>query len=907
MSTLATPVAAPVLLRTKLHRPLVTGELVPRPDLLERLERGRGRPLTLVSAPAGYGKTTLVSTWLERCGLPAAWLSLDEHDGDPALFLSYLLAALQTLFPDVGSETQALLEPPRLPPLPVLARSLLNELDRIEQPFLLVLEDYHTLRGLAVHELVGELLRHPPRGMHLVLVTRRDPPLPLANLRAQGRMTEIRFQDLRFTPARTATFLRDVMGLEVDDAALQAAHQRTEGWVTGLRLTALCLRDSHDAGDRDDCLQGSSRYVGDYLLGEILARQAPAVQEYLLHTSILERFCAPLCAAVCTPAAGGEPALPAEAFLEWLGGANLFSVPLDGAGQWVRYHRLFRELLRRQLERRHGPGEIAALHARASRWFAGQGLIEEGLEHAIAAGDMEGAVRLVAQHRHNLMNGERWRRLGRWLALFPRELIERRAHLLITEAWLQHKLFRLQGIFAQLERVEALLEGGDPTLSEAERRELGGEIAAMRGCSLHFAGQGLRALEDARHAAQVTPAGRWWVRGEALMYQAVAYQMVGQSDTAHETLDRILAEDRQGGGSLQPNWYTAHQIIDWLGGDLKGFERVARQSVSLAGQRRMRQHHGYALYALGLVHYHWNDLEQAGRYFAQVVELGYYHHAEIFLQSLCGLALTYQALGQPDEARRTSEQASAFALKLRNASMRLEAQTLEARLALLRGEVPDPRPWADRVTDLYPFYIFVELPAVTLAKVLLAQGTPAALRQAGDLLSRLRDRVDATHSTPGQIEVMALQALLCDAQGEGKAALDLLERALALARPGGTLRLFVDLGPRMANLLGQLQEGERAGNGSASYVRRILSAFAASQPTPAPASQEGLIEPLTEREMEILALLERRLSNKEIAARLVIAPGTVKSHTIHIYQKLNVNGRRQAVNQARALGILPPR
>jgi LuxR family maltose regulon positive regulatory protein len=423
---------------------------------------------------------------------------------------------------------------------------------------------------------------------------------------------------------------------------------------------------------------------------------------------------------------------------------------------------------------------------------------------------------------------------------------------------------------------------------------------------LYLTGQGQGSLEHTRHATQVTPAGLWWVRGEALMYQAAAFQMAGQPEEAHATLDRILAEDRGSGGSLQPNWYTAHQIVDWLSGDLKGFERVARQSVSLAGRRRMRQHHGYALYSLGMVHYHWNDLGQARRHFAGVVELGYYHHSEIFLQSLCGLALTHQALGQPEEARRRAEEASAFALKIRNASMRLKAQTLEARLALMRGEVPDPRPWADRVTDLYPSYLFVELPPVTLAKVLLAQGTPAALRQAGDLLARLRDWVDATHSIPGQVEVMALQALLCDAQGEGEAALDLLERSLALARPGGIVRLFLDLGPRVADLLGRLQEGGRDINGGAPYVGGILSAFATFQPTPALVNQQGLIEPLTERELEILALLARRLSNKEIAARLVIAPGTVKSHTIHIYQKLNVNGRRQAVNQARALGILPP-
>jgi LuxR family maltose regulon positive regulatory protein len=371
----------------KLFRPRATGALVPRSHLTERLSRRPEGGFTLVSAPAGYGKTTLLSTWLERWDGPGAWLTLDEEDQDPATFLRGLLGALHTMFPDAGAATLARLNAGTPPPVLDLARGLADELKRIAEPFILVLDDYHTVRGLAVHDLLTELLRQPPRSLHLALATRYDSPLPLSHFRARGQISEIRLEDLRFTEAETAALLRQVLGAPVDAATLSLLREKTAGQVFGLRLAALSLRQRED-GDRVLAAVKASRGYVDLLLVELLARQPAAMRDWLLKTSILDRFCAPLCEAVCTPGAGPVEAAPGgKEFLKWLADAGLFVFSLDDQGEWYRYQHLFQLLLRHQLKRQHPPAEIAAHHARASTWLTGNGLVKESARHAQAAGN----------------------------------------------------------------------------------------------------------------------------------------------------------------------------------------------------------------------------------------------------------------------------------------------------------------------------------------------------------------------------------------------------------------------------------------------------------------------------------------------------------------------------------------
>ena len=437
-----------LILRTKLHRPPVSRDHLHRGHLLDRLNQHRHRPLALVSAPAGYGKSTLVSCWLEACDVPSAWVSLDEDDNDLGLFLSYLVSAIQRIFPATCGATLSMLKVAHLPPVSVWARSLINELDQIEKEFILVLDDYHLIRDKNVHGLITKLLHHPSAFMHLVLIGRRDPPLPLTALRAKGQMVEIRTQDLRFSLDETVTFLQQMTGVPIDNAVAAILEEKTEGWVTGLHLAVLSLSHRKNFKDILAGLPVDNRYAMDYVVSEILSHHLPAVQGYLLKTSVLNRFCAPLCDAVCcSDADSGGSGLNGREFMELLENDNLFVIPLDDEREWFRYHHLFQSLLKRQLKQRLNAEEIVKLHQGASAWFAENGYIEEALSHAHEIGDKEAAARLVKRHRHDMMNREQWHQLNRWLQQFPPDFIQQHPDLRLAKAWTYQRQARYSELF----------------------------------------------------------------------------------------------------------------------------------------------------------------------------------------------------------------------------------------------------------------------------------------------------------------------------------------------------------------------------------------------------------------------------------------------------------------------------
>ena len=443
------------IIRTKLHRPPVARDHLHRDHLLGKLNQHSRRPLTLVSAPAGYGKSTLMCCWLETCDAPGAWVSLDENDNDLRLFLSYFIAAIQNIFPTACSETLSLLRVDQLPPVSRLAGSLINELDLIEKRFILVLDDYHLIQDKNIHKTVAKLLEHPAACMHLVLIGRRDPPLPLTALRARGQMIEVRTRDLRFSLEEILVLLQQMTGMSVDRSVAAILEEKTEGWVTGLRLAALSLRDTKDFKRSLSGLPIENRYVMDYVTTEILAHHPPAVQECMLKASLLGRFCASLCEAVCYPdrdADGGD--LNSRDFIKLLEKANLFVIPLDDEGEWYRYHHLFQTLLKRRLKKQFNSEEIFKLHQRASAWFAEYGYIEEALAHAHKSGDREIAAQLVKEHRCDMMNREQWYRLNRWLQRFPPDFIEEHPDLLVAKAWGCQRQARYAELFDVLDKID---------------------------------------------------------------------------------------------------------------------------------------------------------------------------------------------------------------------------------------------------------------------------------------------------------------------------------------------------------------------------------------------------------------------------------------------------------------------
>jgi LuxR family maltose regulon positive regulatory protein len=928
---MAAEITTKTLIRTKLNRPPVGQDFIYRPHLLERLEERRQRPLTLVSAPAGYGKTTLVSGWLEACDCPYGWVSLDKNDNDLRLFLSYVLAAVQTIFSDVGRKTLTMVNALTLPSVSLLADSLINELELIEQPFMLALDDFHLIKDVSVRDLVTQLLHYPPQAMHLVLIGRRDPPLPISTLRAKSLMTEIRTQDLRFNELETGTFLTRALGTQVDSATVAALEEKTEGWVTGLRLAALSMscRDTLDPKLLEP--QVDAQYVMEYLFTEVFSVQPPEINQYLLGTAILDRFCGPLCEEVCIP--GVDP-LTCEFggwnFIAWLKRENAFLIPLDPENHWFRYHHLFQKFLVNQLKRHCSTEQINTLHAQASAWFVENGLIEEGLRHSLAAGDIPEAIHIVARHGHNLMNDQQWPRLERWLEMLPRERVEQNPELLLMEAWIYHIRHHLPEMAACIDKVEILISTSLPGAA-AGADHIRGHYDALRGFQSLIAADGERALIQTLRACENIPRKHERALAFAHLFLAGAYQMAGDLGTGLSSLHKAAGDN-----VLLGDAYYAHYLVNpcylyWMAADLTAMRQSADRSLKIDKDHHLLETFVHGLYFQGIAHYHRNELQIAEEKLVAAVKDSYAYHGINFAHSSFALALTYLARGLPGKAGEVSESVVSYALDTNNSIILEIARAFQAELALRQGRLAEASNWAGQFVAK-PFllaYRFYE-PQLTLVKILLAQDTSLSREQAADLIKELYDFFVFTHNTCFQIDVLALQALLHDTLGDGPIALESLTKALDLAEPGGFICLFVDLGPQMADLLKQLIQQNIAVN----YAGQILSAFSEdarslspslslpvspsprhpippspnstfhTSPFPDLSTSQPLVQPLTNRESEILDLLGQRLQNKEIAARLSVSPETVKKHLNNIYGKLNVSGRRQAVEKAEILGIL---
>jgi len=949
-------------LPTKLHRPTLPANFVARPNLVAQLSGGleRGHKLSLVLAPAGFGKTTLVNEWLDALpvmqpptapvaeagvapttsgrpllrGRPQyAWLALDEMDNDLAHFFQYVVTVVQNVFPVPDAESLRLLRAIHLPPVAYLARTLLQDWAALPGACLLVLEDYHTITDTAIHQLLTQLLEHLPRQIHLVILSRAEPPLPLARLRVRQQMTEIRAADLYFSPDETQSFLTQALGRAPAAETTSVLYNQTEGWVAGLQLATLALtsalRATRVAQDEEThfarTFAQNNHHMTTYLVEEVLAQQPPLVQTFLLHTALLERFCAPLAETLLAAADAdpdrtavepmfdllgqrfGAPLATEQAILTYLIQTNLFIVPLDAQGEWYRYHHLFRDLLRHHLQTYTSPTALATLHRQASAWLANHGWIEEAIQHALAGGDELAAVHLVAARRHDLLNQEDRRTLERWLALLPETLVQQHPALLMCQAWKLNFQFKLTAIPPVLRAVAARL--ADPTLTEADVRLLQGESDVLWSYDLYWQNDGQGSLAAAQRALTYIPPSYIYAYGNGLLFFGLAAQMTGRSAVALPLLHATLETPQGAPNALVGRVLFALAYMHYFTGELTSAQRFAQALLEVATRGNLALSAGWAHYVLGVIAYEWNDLATAVQHFTTLVEKRYSSNILTAHNSWLGLAWIEQVRGRFDEAQQQVASLLQFDQEQDQLHLLALVHSFQARLALQRGDVASAGQWAE-VTPLPPpkgpLFIF-ELPLLTRAKVRLAQGTPASLTQALSDLAQLREVAEFTHNTFRLIEILAVQALVEAAQGQTEVALATLQRAVLLAQPERYLRTFVDLGPAMARLLYALTQR----NIATDYLGQVLAAFPPSLAQTDPAqqvrrtAQSQLIEPLSERESEVLLYLQQGLANKAIARTLNISALTVKKHTISLYQKLGVQSRQQAVARARALGILP--
>ncbi len=895
-----------LLIRTKLCRPRIAEESLRRQHLVEQLHASLASDLTLVCAPAGYGKTSLLVAWLQQVAHPVAWLSLDEGDSDLVVFLRYVAAALRTVAPTAATELWGLISSPTSFSSAYMARVLIGDLERLERKCVLVLDDYHAIRDDSpVHQLLSTLIKYKPASVHLVIASRDDPPLGLARLRAQNRLVELRARVLRFTLEESRHCLQQALQKEIAPPVIEALHERTEGWPAGVRLAALSAQQQtdFDAFARD--FTGSSRFVMDYLTDEVLAHLPPATQRFLLQSSILKRCCAPLCAAVTE-----TPLAQCQAILEWLETHNVFTAAVDRHGQWYRLHHLFRDLLAFRLHVEEAEAARIAGHERASRWFAERGLVEEALDHALAAGDHEAATALIEQHRRGLMNGEQFRTLEQWIARLPREWVESNPTLLLSMAWVAFFYYHEDEMAALLLRAERLLNGA------AARKEPGdsalwGEAAALRGWYHYWRAEGERSLQSALQALEQLPPSHGYVRGVAVLYMGLAHQLRGRSGPAIQKLKEALSQAPTHATSFHLRVLMAQSFVYMLSAELQQVVEAAQNYLKLAQQHNQPISMGWARYMLGRVFYEWNKLEAAAHHFDAVIDLRHATSTIMLGHAHFGRALVYQAQNQPEQADRCIEALLDLNLADPTTSLLPQVAAFRTRLALLRGDVNAAMSWvrANPQTVAQSPLFFGEIGILIQMRALIAHGSTESLQRAQALLDDAEALTEATHNARRAPEILVLRALLHNAQGERATALDELARAVALAQPSGLQRLFLDFGEPLRDLLSCLLRQDQLAPALRTYLSTLLENFptsaanedssAASTPPPSP-----LIEPLTTRELDVLTLLERRLSNGEIAQALVISPRTVKKHASNIYQKLGVSSRRQAVAKAQTLGIL---
>jgi LuxR family maltose regulon positive regulatory protein len=901
------------VLKTKLFQPRVLPGHVTRPRLVDQLDDGLRRGVVVISAPAGFGKTSLLAEWSD--GQRVAWLSLDAGDNDPGRFWRHVIAALDQAVVGVADRVGPMLGPPVSPALEPIVVALINDVAETpdERDVALVLDDYHLIDSGAVHSSIGYLLEHRPPALRLVITGRADPPLPLARLRASGALAELRAADLRFTAEEAAALMRE-SDLDVPEPSVDALNNRTEGWPVGLQLAALALEGRNDVVDFVRTFDGSHRFVLDYLAEEVLERQTGDVREFLLATSVLDRLSADLCDAVT----GRHDS---EQMLDTIERANLFLLPLDDVRGWWRYHHMFADLLRVRL-RREWPERVVDLHVAAARWFERNGAADDAIRHATASGDAQWAARLVEQHVDALLPRSELATLCRWLDALPDALVDARPRLHLAQA-----LFAL--VSGHLEDVEDPLEAAERALPFADDEpfepstgraasvvaNVPAAIALGRAFQAELRGDAVEALRFGQHALAATNDDEAMLRaiirthlgvaewqlgalGDAERDAAFGVEAFGAAGQVYQAIRacEMLGDVQRAQGRLDDAWDTAERAL----------------AIATASEGATHPAGGIAHLAMADVEYERDHLDGALEHVTEAISAcRRLVYVTPLANGLATLAWIRQAQRDVAGATDAMEEAARVMPSASVASLLHRVPVRRAHLRLAQGDVAGAARFA-RARELGPgdeLTYAREPEYLLLARLLMAQDAPD---EALELLDRLCDAATAHGRARSTLEILVLQARALAATGDEPAAVTRLADALALAHPQQYVRLFADEGAPMRELVGRLVAAQRRDRGVVGdvpleHLGRVVRAL---EPTPtAPSSSRtggipGLVDALTERELQVLGLLAGGKSNREIADELYISLDTVKKHVSHIFTKLGAVNRTEATARARALGLL---
>jgi len=907
--------ATPALIPTKLQQPVLPATLVLLPRLFARLEAGYQAGITLVSAPTGFGKTTLVASWLAasatRLGLPPSmWLSLDAQDNALPRFLAYFCEAITLRFPTAMAATRERLDDEGFASPEQAAATLIDDLEEVAEHFVIVLDDFHLIRVGEVQQVVAQLLRNRPQRCHVVLTARTDPALSIAYLRAQGKLVDLRAHDLRFRLAEVTDLVHTHAEERLTEKAIGALLQQTEGWVAGLHLALLALQDEADSDGYIQTIPTKHEFVMQYLLDEVFARQPAMIQQCLMKTSILPRFNAGLIEAVADCGARvRDSALPltnGHDLINWLVNAGLFVIPLDQKKDWHRYHHLFGAFLQERLRLTHNADAIARLHLRASNWFVEAGLIDEAVEHALAAGDTNLAAEIVESAAIETLGREQFPLVKGWLDTLPQSLVNQRLRLLLARCWVFVNRWRCGEIRSLLPTLENLLAAEiAKSTNVSEHRSLYGEVEAMHCIVKCWIGDGVAGLAYGWEALACLSSEHRFASVTTKVFVALALQMNGNIQEAYTFLDREMLLVRAEGWGMEARLLIGLELVAWQAGDLRRLEQAALLQGQRAQKFNLPACKGWSHFFRGMVCYQRNQLEQARAAFQHFVTRsnGGFNNSS-WINGLYWLAITEETLGESAQADAIAELALQVGIEYGHAHMISIAHLLRRHLLVLRHKLVEAAPGSDSADFLDSMRITPgATPDLVQVLYLLALGSPADLQAAKAILDSWVELERSAYIERRMIEGLALRAAVHQALGNmGQALVDLRD-ALQLAEPYGVLRSFVDVGSPIAAVFSGLTDAEH----DRPFIRQIMSllpALAEQKPT-ASVALALHVTLLTGREMDVLLLMNQRYSDKEIAAQLYISVATVKRHTANIYEKLHVSGRRQAVAAAQSMGILP--
>lgn len=905
--------------RVKLHRPRAVERWIVRPRLLEQLDQVLQRRVALISAPAGFGKTTLLTQWLERCPLPNAWLQLDENDHEISVFLAGVVAALRRLFPGCLQKTADLLHAQGSVPLAIWKQALFSDLELLEDtPFILALDDYHQVGNPSIDLLLADILSYEPLPLRLILSARRSPSLSFSRLRAQGGLVEIKTADLRFTNSEAETYFHRTISVPLSDATIHQLQEKTEGWPVGLALAAISLREVIEPGDLIAHLDETDSQVRDYLLDQVFSLQPQAIQDFLLKTATFDQFCASMLAEVFDPV---QSAGEIQALLEQVEATQLFLTALDPQRTWYRYHHLFRQMLLSRQRYYFHPDQIAIYHRRAASWLIQNGQADEALSYLIALQDWTGAAQLVESQLCYLLNNDDPQGIQRRLGYFPEDFIATRPGLLLMQAWMAHFRFRVAQAHSLTAKIQAMLDAidlqSDATESDAPlpgfevipRQVVQANVWVLNSFTFYLTNQGEQALPLARQALEALPETWLFSRGTAMIYWGLSMFMEGQYHQVVEMFQNIYESLQDRSTTYGARLLFTLAVCHILQGELELGRQTAEQLVRNTLTSNLLLMQGWGYYLLGRVYQEWNQLELAARYYQLVVDQRFTSNLFCSLESIQGYVFVLHILGRHELAQQSLDSIQQL-FSDQIAATPQPVMALTAWLKLQHGDRVEARRWAESFNApiAEQSIVWYHIPHIYKVKILMETGGPEASRVVDQLLDEIQALAERTHNHFTLLRVLSLRAVWLSRQGESAAAQKTLVRALRLGRQGGFIHTFVIRGQEMLKLLRAVSPHLKHEPDLREYLDTVIAEFLLpTDPHPAPATLRETKTLLTARELEVLDLLAERLSINEISARLYISSSTVQQHTHHIYRKLNAANKRQAVARAIELGILPAR